>query len=295
MAETQKKRPFIERLLDRYRLIIVEESSFAERVNFKLTRLNVLTVIATTVLLVSVIVFLLVAYTPIRELIPGYSDAKAKKEAKYAMETAQKLEGELMVRERYLSSVMQVLQGNISLDSITSDTIRTLSDDALSGLDMSISKEDSILRAEVAQEERYNLRFEGSESRSTMAALSHLVFFSPLRGSVSSGFDIGSEHYGVDVVAPDNETVKSVLDGHVIISHWTSSEGHVIAIQHPGELISVYKHNSVLLKKAGESVRSGESIAVIGDTGELTDGPHLHFELWYRGDALDPEQFILFD
>ncbi len=294
MAAMEEKKKFIHKLKDKYRLIIVSDNTFEERISLKLSRLNVIAVIATAVLLLSVIIVSLIVYTPVKEMIPGYSDANAKRQARQAFQTAEKMEADLSIRENYINDVIKVLKGEIEPTEFQSDTSST-STEAAVNVDFSISERDSALRAEVAAEEQYNLKFENVVSRTAVTALSNTVFFSPLRGTISSGYDIGTEHLGVDIVAPDNETIKSTLDGTVILATWTSSEGYVIAIQHPDDLVSFYKHNSVLLKKVGERVEVGESIAIIGNSGELTDGPHLHFELWYKGDPLDPQEFILFN
>lgn len=294
MSSDKRIRLFFNKLRDKYRLIIVSDNTFEERLSLKLSRLNVITVIATAVILISLIILSIIIYTPAKELIPGYSDAQAKREARRAIETAERLEADLSIREEYLNNVINVLKGEIEPDDLLSDSVNMLTE-RQAELDFTVSERDSALRAEVAAEDLYNLKFENAESRTAMSALSNYVFFTPLRGLVSSQYDIGTEHLGVDVVAPDNETIKAVLDGTVILASWTSSEGYVLGIQHANDIISVYKHNSVLLKKTGERVDAGESIAVVGNSGELTDGPHLHFELWYKGDPLDPEEFIIFN
>lgn len=296
MATQEEKKKFIHKLKDKYRLIIVSDNTFEERISLKLSRLNVIAVIASAVLLLSAIIIALIVYTPAKEMIPGYSDAQAKRQARVAYETAQQMEADLSIRENYLNDVVKVLKGEIDPGELQVDTTASSDgNEVVTDVDFSISDRDSALRAEVAAEELYNLKFENAVSRTTVTALSNIVFFSPLRGTISSRYDIGTEHLGVDIVAPDNETIKSTLDGTVILATWSSSEGYVISIQHSNDLVSFYKHNSVLLKKVGERVEVGESIAIIGNSGELTDGPHLHFELWYKGDPLDPEEFILFN
>jgi len=295
MANVKGERSLLERLRDKYRLIIVDDETFEERASLKLSRLNVLTVIASASLLITVILLSIVIYTPAKELIPGYSDAEVKREAKRAMQRADLMEQDLEKKDLYLQSVMRVLKGEISVEELEAENLPVNTDEHNTSIDFTNSNRDSALRAEVAAEERYNLNFQNSESRSTMMALSNLVFFSPLRGSVSSSFNIATEHMGVDVVAPDNTAIKSALDGTVVLSTWSANEGYVIAVQHVDNLLSIYKHNSILLKKTGDVVRAGESIAIIGNSGELSDGPHLHMELWYRGDPLDPQNFILFN
>lgn len=261
----------------------------------KLSRLNVIAVIASAVLLVSLLVISVIIYTPAKELIPGYSDLEAKKQAKTAMEKAQILEHELHTNEVYIDRVRQVLQGSLLPEDFPKDSIHALNEEVDTDIDFSISERDSALRAQVSAEERYNLKFEDADEEHRLATLSNTHFFSPIKGTVSSSFNIGSNHLGTDIVAPDNEVIKAVLDGTVLISTWTSTEGHILVLQHRNELISVYKHNSSLLKKVGETVKVGDSIAIIGNSGELSDGPHLHFELWHRGVALDPEKYIIFN
>jgi murein DD-endopeptidase MepM/ murein hydrolase activator NlpD len=289
-----KTKSFLNKLRDKYRLIIVSDNTFEERLSLKLSRLNVITLVASMALIMTLVILMIIIYTPAKELIPGYSDAKAKREARKAIETAERLEADLSIRENYLNSVINVLRGEMDFEDITSDTTHITSESQMD-LDFGVSMRDSALRAEVAAEDLYNLKFENAESRTAMNALSDLVFFTPLKGLVTSQYDIGTEHLGVDVVAPDNETIKAVLDGTVVLATWTSNEGYVIGIQHSYDLISFYKHNSVLLKKTGDRIEAGESIAIVGNSGELTDGPHLHFELWYKGDPLDPEEFIIFN
>jgi murein DD-endopeptidase MepM/ murein hydrolase activator NlpD len=295
MATSKGDRSLLDRMRDKYRLIIVDDETYEERTSFKLSRLNVLTVIASASLLISVILLSIVIYTPAKELIPGYSDANAKREAKRALEREDEMEEDLYKKDLYLQNVLRVLKGEVSPTELESSTLPEVPENQRSNLNFNASVKDSVLRADVAAEERYNLHFSSSESRSTITALSSLVFFSPLRGTVSSPFNIATEHLGVDVVAPDKTAIKTALAGTVILSTWSANEGYVIAIQHADNLISIYKHNSILLKKTGELVRAGESVAIIGNSGELSDGPHLHLELWYRGDPLDPQSYILFN
>jgi murein DD-endopeptidase MepM/ murein hydrolase activator NlpD len=285
----------VEKLRNKFRLIIVNDSTFEEKFSLKLSRLNVIALIASAIILVSLLLLSIIIYTPAKELIPGYSDVQAKRNAKKAIERTQMLEEDLQRNEVYLDRVRQVLQGNILPEEFPVDSSKSLGTDYASALNLNISQRDSALRASVTAEEKYNLKFEDRSGQNGIVALSSTLFFSPIRGKVSSSYNIGSNHLGTDIVAPDNEVIKATLDGTVLLATWTSNEGHIIALQHSNDLISVYKHNSTLLKKAGESVKAGDSIAIIGNSGDLTDGPHLHFELWHRGIALDPEKYLVFN
>jgi len=225
-------------------------------------------------------------------MIPGYSDIQFKKDAKKAIIASAELESKLNLNEAYLLNLKKVLSGDLAADSIEVMPVDTVT---YENLNYTISKEDSTLRAQVEENERYSIKEVVPRMIVTGKKLSDLNFFCPLRGKVSSDFQVGVNHLGVDIVAPANETIKSILNGVVILSTWSYEEGYVIAVQHPDQVISVYKHNSVLLKSIGQTVEVGESIAVIGNSGELTDGPHLHFELWHGGVALNPTDYILFD
>ncbi len=122
-----------------------------------------------------------------------------------------------------------------------------------------------------------------------------MSFFIPVSGIITSGLDHTVEHYGVDIVSKKNEPIKSIADGIVIFSDWTVEGGNVIIIQHKKNLLSIYKHNSQLLKKAGNFIRKGDAVAIIGNSGEYSTGPHLHFEMWYNGSPINPEEYIIFD
>ena len=155
------------------------------------------------------------------------------------------------------------------------------------------SKEDSLMRNLVEEEEQFNVNLKETSGRK--AQLSKILLFPPLKGVVTSHFNPSIKHYGVDVVpATSNASVSATFDGVVIHSAWTSGEGHVLYIQHRGNLVSVYKHNSALLKNTGENVKAGDVIAIVGNSGELSSGPHLHFEIWYKGTPMNPEDYLVF-
>jgi murein DD-endopeptidase MepM/ murein hydrolase activator NlpD len=133
-----------------------------------------------------------------------------------------------------------------------------------------------------------------SGNRSGSGSISNFFFFTPIQGIISNGYNPANRHFGIDIVSKMNEAVKSVLDGTVILSAWTLQTGNIIAVQHQSNIISVYKHNSVLLKKEGDNVKAGDPIAIVGESGEMQTGPHLHFELWYNGNPVNPREYISF-
>ena len=121
-----------------------------------------------------------------------------------------------------------------------------------------------------------------------------VVFYKPVDGVITDFFDSKQKHFGIDLVAKENARVSSVLNGTVVLSSWTYETGHVIGIQHDNGYFSLYKHNSVILRSVGDFVSAGEHIAIVGDSGNLSSGPHLHFELWQHGMPVNPVNYILF-
>ncbi|WP_047246867.1 M23 family metallopeptidase [Maribacter thermophilus] len=289
MAKKVKKRKEIKRkLLHKYRLVILNESTFEEKISFKLSRLNVFVTGSLFMIGLIGLTILLIAFTPLREYIPGYSSTKLKRQATELTYKTDSLVRTLNYTNKYLDNIRMVLRGDIENNEINRDSLFEQFKIDPSSVDLTPIKEDSLLRAEVALEDKYNL-FERSTSKK------NLVLFPPVSGMVSMGYDLEKKHYAVDVTAPTDTPVKAVANGTVIFSEWTADTGYVIIIEHQGGLLSVYKHNGSLAKFQGAVVRGGEVIASVGNTGEYTTGPHLHFELWEDGNPVNPQDFIDFN
>ena len=289
MAKKVKKRKEIKRkLLHKYRLVILNENTFEEKISFKLSRLNVFVTGSLFMIGLIGLTILLIAFTPLREYIPGYSSTKLKKEATELTYKTDSLVRILNYTNRYLDNIRMVLKGDIENNEINRDSLFEQFKIDPSSVDLTPIKEDSLLRAEVALEDKYNL-FESDRTKS------NLVLFPPITGTISMRFDAEKKHYAVDIVAPRNTPVKAVANGTVIFAEWTADTGYVIILEHKGGLLSVYKHNGSLDKLQGAIVRSGEVIASVGNTGELSTGPHLHFELWDNGSPVNPSDFIDFN
>jgi murein DD-endopeptidase MepM/ murein hydrolase activator NlpD len=282
-----KEKKFAKKLLHKYRLVILNEDTFEERFAIKLTRLNVF--ILTSISAIGLVLFtiLLIAYTPLREYIPGYSSAKLKKEASLLNYKTDSLVQELELNKRYYTSIRKVLTGDVATLDFNRDSIITATQNDIDILQVSTNKEDSLLRVKVAKEDKYNL-FESSGDKS------NYILFPPVNGTISEGYNIEEKHFAVDVVVAINTPVKATADGTVIFAEWTVETGYVVIIEHNRELISVYKHNSAITKSQGDLVKAGEVIAMSGNSGELTTGPHLHFELWSKGYSVNPTNFIDF-
>jgi murein DD-endopeptidase MepM/ murein hydrolase activator NlpD len=282
-----KKKKLKKKLLHKYRLVVLNEDTFEERLAFKLTRLNVFVLGSLSAIFLVAITTVFIAFTPIREYIPGYSSSALQQQALELDFRTDSLLKVININDTYISSVKSVLRGEVSAVVINKDSIFKAAQADTEILNLNPSKADSILRAKVNNEDKYNL----FDSATTV---SDFVFFPPVNGSISSEFDTNEKHFAVDIVIPKNTPVKATADGRVLFASWTSDASYVIIIDHGDELISIYKHNSSLTKTQGDFVKAREVIAISGSSGELSTGPHLHFELWNNGIPLNPTTFIDF-
>ena len=276
-----------DRLKYKYKLSVINETSYEEVFNFRLSQLHVLTALSVLAVILVVLTILLIAFTDLREFIPGYPDGNMRQMIAQNALRVDSLENELLKRDRFFKSIRLVLNGGdtTSLERSREDTARYRNDT----IRFEISEQENEFRAAIEERERFNLSLGMKEQNHD-----YYHFFPPVEGIVTQSFDEKKRHYGTDIVAKANAKVAAVLDGVVIFTDWTVKTGYVIQVQHTNDLISVYKHNSILLKKQGDYVRAGEVLGVVGNTGEESSGPHLHFELWRAGNPLNPENFIKF-
>lgn len=288
MADQKKKPKKIRRkLLDKYRLVILNENTFEERLSFKLTRLNVFVMASLIALFFISVTYLLIAFTQLREYIPGYSSTALKKKATELSYKTDSLQQVIFMNDRYYQSIRKVLTGDVSAIDFNRDSIIKAVKIEAGEVDLSPIAEDSLLREKVSKEDKYNL-FESATSAT------NFVLFPPVNGQISEFYNAKEKHFAVDIIVAKDTPVKATADGVVIFSEWTVSTGYVIIIEHSYGLISAYKHNASLSKDQGDLVKAGEVIATAGNTGELSTGPHLHFELWNDGYPIDPINFIDF-
>ncbi len=287
MSEKKPKK-IKNKLLDKYRLVILNENTFEERLSLKLTRLNVFVVVSLSSIFLVGFTILLIAYTPLKEYIPGYSSTALKKRATELSYKTDSLQQVLVMNDRYFGSIRKVLKGDVSLEDLNKDSIIEATKLEISEVDLTPIREDSLLRAKIDKEDKYNL-FDSAIS------VANFVLFPPVNGTISQSYNLKEKHYAIDIVVAKDTPIKATADGTVIFAEWTASTGHVIILEHSYGLISVYKHNASLTKSQGELVKSGEVIATAGNTGELSTGPHLHFELWSDGYPINPTNFIDFE
>ncbi len=286
MAKPKKKK-LSDKLRHKYRLIIYNDNTFEEVWFMRLSRLNVFTLGGTFILAFIAIVTLLIAFTPIREFIPGYPDSEMRRNLVRNAQRLDSLEHEIDVRDKYFQTINSIVSGE------TPESFEESQDTNVTYEEVHFerSKHDSLLRQQIEEAEIFNLSLSGNGDNPDFT---RLHFYAPVQGIITRNFNPEKGHFGTDIVAEGNKVVVAVLDGTVTMANWTLETGYVIQIQHANNLISVYKHNAELLKKVGNHVSAGESIAIIGNSGELTSGPHLHFELWHNGSALNPEDYIYF-
>lgn len=282
-----KKRSWKDRLRTRFRMVVMDDSTFEERVSVTLTPLGILVAISAITIVMTALVVSLIAFTPIREYIPGYADVGMQQDLIELNEKTDSLVREAEANEQYLANLKKILKGNDTAVIVQNPTDTTKK---YENLNFSRSPEDSALRDEFENSDQYSLAI--GVTRKT--GISGYFFFAPVKGSITSSFNLAEEHFGVDVASSENESVKATLDGTVISSGWNPEDGYVIQVQHSNNLISVYKHNAALLKKTGQFVKAGEPIAIIGNSGEHSTGPHVHFEIWYNGAPVDPQEYVVF-
>lgn len=287
MAKNEKKK---RNWRDKYRFSVVNDTTFEEVWRIRLTQYNAFLLITFLVLFIIGTTVSLIAFTNLREFIPGYPDVTMRRNILMSAIRLDSLDKELARRDKYFATLNAIISGKPITDVYpVQDTTGNYK-----AITFKRSPEDSTLRAQVESSERFNITSRPS-TLETVTSLASLHFFPPVKGIISSKFDMRTKHFGTDIVTKLKSPVSAALDGTVIFTGWTMETGFVIEIQHPNNIVSVYKHNSSLLKETGDLVRAGEPISIVGNSGELyTSGPHLHFEIWYKGSPLDPEKHILF-
>ena len=280
----KKRKKVLNRLKYKFRLVIINDDTYEEHFSFKLSLLNIITALGIFSLLISFSMITVIAFTPIREYIPGYSNITTKRNAAAALLKADSLSNELQLRDNYLNNIQLILSGDLKADSLTSEEITDVRIDHIKDIK---TTEDSLMRQTIEEQEKYTL----NNSNNKLEDKVHF-FFTPIKGTVIDPFNTKINHYGTDIVTHKGEAIKAVMDGTIIMADYTTKSGFVVRIQHRNNLISVYKHCSAVLKQVGEPVSAGDPIAVVGNTGEHTTGPHLHLELWENGIAIDSEKYI---
>jgi len=287
MDRKEIRKKIFQMLKDHYRLIIYNDSTIQTVWSIKLTPIKVLTLGSLGAILLVLLTTVIIAYTPLRENIPGYPSTKVRQMIIHNYILVDSLESEIKNRDNYFDKLKTLFQGEVPAEesSVSDSVIKTYN------VKFKSSNADSMFQDKLL-EEKLSLSIQQNPKR--LPSIANIHFFTPLRGLITNKFNAKIDHLAVDVVGQKNARISSVLDGTVVFSGWTMETGYSIYIQHENNIISAYKHNAELLKEVGDKVKAGDVIALMGNSGERTTGPHLHFELWYNGTALDPETYIDF-
>ena len=282
----KKKHTLIDKLSERFHILLVNEKTLEKKKLFSSSSVNLVASSLFAFLLLLSTSFILIYVTPLKEYFRGYTSIELRENAVENSMKLDSLENLYLAQSNYIKSLKNILSGNVSFDEIKENT-SSLETNQVELEIVKTNKEDSLLRALVDEEDKYNaLEIEGERFTT--------VLFPPVKGELSSGFDYDNKHYGVDIAMPENSPVHSISEGIVVFAEWTSETGFVIIAEHLNGLTSIYKHNSSIVKSQGDRIQTGEIIAFTGNTGSLTTGPHLHFELWYQGEPVDPKNYIEF-
>lgn len=280
---------FTDQLRNKYRLVILNDDSFAEKFSLRLSPLGLIILLGSVTIIMTTLVISLVAFTPLREYIPGYGNVDDRKDIMALSAKADSLENTLASRDWYINNLLNVFSGKT--EGKTAKPIKD-STGKYTNIDIKASEQDMKLRSDIESNQLESTSDKVSANK--INALSNFFFFTPIKGIITASYNIREEHFGTDIVAKENELVKATLDGTVIFAAYTTNDGYVTQIQHNNNITSVYKHQSNVTKKVGDFVQAGEPIGVVGNTGENSKGPHLHFELWYNGFAINPQDYVVF-
>ena len=287
MKNKKQNKSFLKRIFNDYKVVISSEDTFEEKFSFKANKINALIIILVYSIILISFTISIVFFTQLREIVPGYSSTDLLNRAIYLTKKIDSLEQQIALNNKFYKSIEDVLSGNIEefvpRDELSVDSSLTNSD----FVTVSPNSQDSILRKYVENEDKFNLT-------NNELIIENKMFFSPIKGEITQNFNFNENHFAIDIAADIGTPVKSVLDGKIIFSEWSLETGYVVVIDHGENIISVYKHNSKILKEQNDFVQAGEVIAYSGNQGNLSTGPHLHFELWKNGTPIDPEPLLNF-
>lgn len=287
MKNEKQNKTFLKRIFNDYKVVVSSEDTFEEKLSFKANKINAFIIVLLYSIILIAFTISIVFFTQLREMVPGYSSSDLLNRAIYLTKKTDSLEQQIALNNKFYKSIEDVLSGNVdeftSRDELSVDS-NLINTDIFT---ISPSLQDSILRKYVDNEDKFNLT-------NNELVIENKMFFSPIKGEITQSFNFNENHFAIDIAADIGTPVKSVLDGKIIFSEWSLETGYVVVIDHGENIISVYKHNSKILKEQNDFVQAGEVIAYSGNQGNLSSGPHLHFELWKNGTPIDPEPLLNF-
>ena len=287
MKNEKQNKTFLKRIFNDYKVVVSSEDTFEEKLSFKANKINAFIIMLLYSIILIAFTISIVFFTQLREMVPGYSSSDLLNRAIYLTKKTDSLEQQIALNNKFYKSIEDVLSGNvdefISRDELSIDS-NPINPDIFT---ISPNLQDSILRQYVENEDKFNLT-------NNELVIENKMFFSPIKGEITQSFNFNENHFAIDIAADIGTPVKSILDGKIIFSEWSLETGYVVVIDHGENIISVYKHNSKTLKEQNDFVQAGEVIAYSGNQGNLSSGPHLHFELWKNGTPIDPEPLLNF-
>jgi len=283
----KQNKSFLKRIFNDYKVVVSSEDTFEEKLSFKANKINVFIIMLLYSIILIAFTISIVFFTQLREMVPGYSSSDLLNRAIYLTKKTDSLEQQIALNNKFYKSIEDVLSGNVE-ELISRDEL-SIDSNLINSEIFTISPnlQDSILRKYVENEDKFNLT-------NNELVIENKMFFSPIKGEITQSFNFNENHFAIDIAADIGTPVKSVLDGKIIFSEWSLETGYVVVIDHGENIISVYKHNSKTLKEQNDFVQAGEVIAYSGNQGDLSSGPHLHFELWKNGTPIDPEPLLNF-
>ena len=287
MKNEKQNKTFLKRIFNDYKVVVSSEDTFEEKLSFKANKINAFIIMLLYSIILIAFTISIVFFTQLREMVPGYSSSDLLNRAIYLTKKTDSLEQQIALNNKFYKSIEDVLSGNV--DEFVSRNELSIDSNLINPDIFTISPnlQDSILRQYVENEDKFNLT-------NNELVIENKMFFSPIKGEITQSFNLNENHFAIDIAADIGTPVKSVLDGKIIFSEWSLETGYVVVIDHGENIISVYKHNSKTLKEQNDFVQAGEVIAYSGNQGNLSSGPHLHFELWKNGTPIDPEPLLNF-
>lgn len=296
MSKAPNQQKLLDRLRHKYRFVVVDNDTLEEQVSFRLSQMNIYVFFSTLLVLMVLLTAFLIVVTPLKEYIPGYDDSGTRRKVYQLAVKSDSLENVVKQQNAFIGNVKNVLSdqnGNTEANTTQYTDTSTQSNTETGTLDA--SDEELELRSTLEKETQFATIGDDNLNARQLRNMQIVNLITPVKGLVSANFDAAKDHLGIDIVTSDKEPVKAAADGVVIMAEWTIDNGYIIAIQHADNLVTFYKHNSVLLKKSGNFVKAGDAIAIVGNTGEQSTGPHLHFELWHNQIPVNPADFLNFN
>ena len=285
---------WINNLQETRRIVVLDEGSFEEKRNFTTSKFSIIVIILFSIIVFGTLFFFLISATSLKTFISGYPNPTLQKELiDKNIKLDQKLSDlieKTSKEEQYLNNIQKILNGGIPNNR---DTVFKVFKSQKINNNQKLSASEKTIREKVSNREKYDIDVIPGGAL-TKDVLPELLLFPPIIGEITNKMNISSGHFGVDIIAPKNEAVVAILKGTIVYQNWSPTDGHVVHIQHKNNLLSIYKHNSEVLKKIGDYVDAGEPVSIVGNSGQHSTGPHLHFELWHNGYPINPEKFINF-